>query len=103
MTDRRQRVRPSRLSTNAELLAATGGDAFVRYDLPDPLEGPGWSLGTAVMVPRRTVTRRILTGLNDLSWIRMSAPSPAPVNRAPGRASFMTRKPDAPAKVTPPA
>jgi GNAT superfamily N-acetyltransferase len=59
MTDRRQRVRAIRLTTNADLLAATGGDAFVRYDLPDPLEGPGWSLGTAVIVPRRTQTRRL--------------------------------------------
>jgi ribosomal protein S18 acetylase RimI-like enzyme len=59
MTGRRQRVRSSRLTTNAELLAATSGDAFVRYDLPDPLEGPGWSLGTAVIVPRRTHTRRL--------------------------------------------
>ena len=59
MTDRRQRVRAVRLATNAELLAATGGDAFIRYDLPDPLEGAGWSLGTAVIVPRRTQTRRL--------------------------------------------
>ena len=59
MTDRRQRVRAIRLTTNAELLAATDGDAFVRYDLPDPLERPGWSLGTAVIAPRRTHTRRL--------------------------------------------
>lgn len=59
MTDRLQRVRAVRLATNAELLAATGGDAFIRYDLPDPLEGAGWSLGTAVIVPRRTQTRRL--------------------------------------------
>ena len=59
MTDRRQRVRATRLTTNAELLAATAGDAFVRYDVPDPLESPGWSLGTAVIAPRRTHTRRL--------------------------------------------
>jgi ribosomal protein S18 acetylase RimI-like enzyme len=47
------------LSTHAELLEATGGDPFVRYDLPDPLEHPAWCLGDAVAVPRRTHTRRL--------------------------------------------
>ena len=48
-----------RLQTHAELLGATGEDPFVRYDLPDPLEHPAWSLGGAVAVPRRTHTRRL--------------------------------------------
>jgi len=48
-----------RLGTHAELLQASGEDPFVRYDLPDPLEHPAWSLGAAVAVPRRTHTRRL--------------------------------------------
>ena len=48
-----------KLATHAALLEATGGDPFVRYDLPDPLEHPAWSLGDAVAVPRRTHTRRL--------------------------------------------
>jgi GNAT superfamily N-acetyltransferase len=59
MMDRGHRVRPVALETHTELLAATAGDAFIRYDLPDPLEGPGWTLGSAVIVPRRTHTRRL--------------------------------------------
>jgi GNAT superfamily N-acetyltransferase len=47
------------LVSHAELLDATGGDAFIRYDLPDPLEHPAWRLGDAVAVPRRTHTRRL--------------------------------------------
>ncbi|GAA6526637.1 GNAT family N-acetyltransferase [Intrasporangium sp. DVR] len=58
MTDR-TRFRAVVLETHAELLAATGGDAFIRHDLADPLEGPGWSLGSALVVPRRTHTRRL--------------------------------------------
>jgi GNAT superfamily N-acetyltransferase len=48
-----------RLESHAELLEATRGDPFVRFDLPDPLEHPAWSLGDAVAVPRRTHTRRL--------------------------------------------
>ncbi|GAB3445299.1 hypothetical protein GCM10027517_25970 [Phycicoccus ginsengisoli] len=45
------------LHSHAELLAATGGSAFVRHDLPHALEGPAYALGAAVAVPRRTHTR----------------------------------------------
>jgi GNAT superfamily N-acetyltransferase len=48
-----------RLGTHDDVLRATDGDAFVRYDLPRPLDGPGWQLGAAVAVPRRTHTRRL--------------------------------------------
>jgi GNAT superfamily N-acetyltransferase len=48
-----------RLTSHAQVLDASGGDAFVRYDLPSTLEHPGWSLGTAVAVSRRTHTRRL--------------------------------------------
>ena len=47
------------LNSHAELLDATSGDPFIRYDLPSPLEHPAWSLGDAVAVPRRTHTRRL--------------------------------------------
>ncbi|ADU48092.1 GNAT family N-acetyltransferase [Intrasporangium calvum] len=59
MTDRPRRARAATHGTHAELVAATGGDAFIRHDLSDPLEGPGWSLGSALIVPRRTHTRRL--------------------------------------------
>lgn len=52
-------MRLQRLASHAALLEATGGDPFVRFDLPDPLEHPAWSLGAAVAVPRRTHTRRL--------------------------------------------
>jgi GNAT superfamily N-acetyltransferase len=48
-----------RLDSHAELLDATRGDPFIRFDLPDPLEHPAWSLDDAVAVPRRTHTRRL--------------------------------------------
>ena len=47
------------LDSHAELLDATSGDPFIRFDLPIPLEHPAWSLGDAVAVPRRTRTRRL--------------------------------------------
>ena len=47
------------VESHAALLEATGGDPFIRYDLPDPLEHPAWRLGDAVAVPRRTHTRRL--------------------------------------------
>ncbi len=50
---------PRRIDTHAELLAATGGDAFVRYDLPDPLDHPAYQLGDAVATLRFTHTRRL--------------------------------------------
>lgn len=59
MTDATRRAGAVILRTHADLLAATGGDAFVRYDLADPLDGPGWALGSALIVPRRTHTRRL--------------------------------------------
>lgn len=59
MTDRTRRARAAILGTHAELVATTGGDAFVRHDLSDPLEGPGWSFRSALVVPRRTHTRRL--------------------------------------------
>jgi len=48
-----------RLDTHEEVLSATGGSAFVRYDLPSALDSPGWSLAGAVAVTRRTHTRRL--------------------------------------------
>jgi GNAT superfamily N-acetyltransferase len=45
--------------THAEALAASGGSAFVRYDVPSPLEGEGYALGEALALPRRTHTRRL--------------------------------------------
>jgi len=47
------------VETHADLLDATGADPFIRYDIPDPLELPGWSSAQAVAVPRRTHTRRL--------------------------------------------
>ncbi|QGN57087.1 GNAT family N-acetyltransferase [Nostocoides sp. HKS02] len=47
------------LRSHAEVLDASGGDAFIRYDLPTALEHPGWALGRAVVVTRRTHTRRL--------------------------------------------
>lgn len=48
---------PTAIPSHADLLAATGGSAFVRHDIPDPLEGTAHGLGAAVAVPRRTHTR----------------------------------------------
>jgi GNAT superfamily N-acetyltransferase len=48
-----------KLTTHAELLEATGGSPFVRYDIPTALEGPAHALGSAVALPRRTHTRRL--------------------------------------------
>jgi GNAT superfamily N-acetyltransferase len=45
--------------THQEALAASGGSAFVRYDVPSPLEGDGFALGRAMAIPRRTHTRRL--------------------------------------------
>jgi GNAT superfamily N-acetyltransferase len=47
------------IDRHADLLEATGGDAFVRYDLPDPLEFPAYLLGEAVATLRHTHTRRL--------------------------------------------
>ena len=47
------------LPTHTDLLEASGGSAFVRYDIPAPLARPGYALGTAVALPRRTHTRRL--------------------------------------------
>jgi GNAT superfamily N-acetyltransferase len=48
-----------RLDSHAGLVEATGGDPFVRYDLPDPLDHPAYALGDAVATLRRTHTRRV--------------------------------------------
>ena len=48
-----------RISTHDEALEASGGSAFVRYDVPAPLEGDGFALGQALALPRRTHTRRL--------------------------------------------
>ena len=47
------------LTTHAALLEASGGDAFVRYDVPAALEHPGWAHGSAIAVPRRSHLRRL--------------------------------------------
>jgi GNAT superfamily N-acetyltransferase len=48
-----------RLDSHDDVLRAAGGSAFVRYDVPTAMDSPGWSLGRAVAVPRRTHTRRL--------------------------------------------
>lgn len=48
-----------RLATHADLLAATHGSPFIRYDIPEPLEHPAWALREAVALPRQTHTRRL--------------------------------------------
>jgi GNAT superfamily N-acetyltransferase len=48
-----------RITSHADLLDATGDSAFIRYDIPSPLEGTGHALGDAVALPRRTHTRRL--------------------------------------------
>lgn len=50
-------LRPVR--THEQALEASGGSAFVRYDVPSPLEGPGYACGQALALPRRTHTRRL--------------------------------------------
>ena len=47
------------LRTHQEALDASAGSAFVRYDVPAPLEGDGYALGRALAIPRRTHTRRL--------------------------------------------
>ncbi len=47
------------LTSHAEILEATQDSAFIRYDIPSPLEGTGHALGDAVALPRRTHTRRL--------------------------------------------
>ncbi len=47
------------LRTHEEALDASGGSAFVRYDLPSPLEGQGYAVARALALPRRTHTRRL--------------------------------------------
>ena len=48
-----------RLETHQELLDATHGSPFVRWDIPRPLEATAYALGDAVAVLRRTHTRRL--------------------------------------------
>jgi hypothetical protein len=45
------------LGTHAELLDATHGSAFIRYDIPAALEQPAWTLGEAVALSRPTTIR----------------------------------------------
>jgi ribosomal protein S18 acetylase RimI-like enzyme len=47
------------ITSHADLLAATDDSAFIRYDIPLPLEGTGYALDGAVALPRRTHTRRL--------------------------------------------
>lgn len=53
------RTRLRELATHADLLEATGGSAFIRYDIPEPLDRPAYALGDAVALPRQTHTRRL--------------------------------------------
>lgn len=52
-------MRARELTSHADLLAASGNDAFVRYDIPPDFGGPAWTLGGAVIALRRTHTRRL--------------------------------------------
>ncbi|SDP06027.1 FR47-like protein [Pedococcus dokdonensis] len=45
--------------THEEALVASEGSSFVRFDVPAPLDGEGFSLGRALALPRRTHTRRL--------------------------------------------
>ncbi|TPG19715.1 GNAT family N-acetyltransferase [Pedococcus bigeumensis] len=47
------------LTSHAEVLEATDDSAFIRYDIPSPLEGAAYTLGGAVALSRRTHTRRL--------------------------------------------
>lgn len=47
------------ITSHADILDATNDSAFIRYDIPSPLEGTGYALGDAVALPRRTHTRRL--------------------------------------------
>ena len=58
-----------------------GGSAFVRYDVPPPLELAGLALGPGRGPPRRTHTRR-LGLLDDGARRTTSAPSSAPCSTA---------------------
>lgn len=55
----RPRTALRELGTHAELLRAAGDSAFIRYDIPQPLEQPAYALGDAVALPRQTHTRRL--------------------------------------------
>lgn len=46
-----------RLVTHSAVLDATGGSAFIRYDIPAALDQPAWALGVAVALPRPTTIR----------------------------------------------
>ena len=45
------------LESHAELLTASGDDGFIRWDVPDPLAGPAFVLGSAVAGIRYTGRR----------------------------------------------
>jgi GNAT superfamily N-acetyltransferase len=47
-----------RVSTHEELLALSGGSAFLRWDIPAPLGAAAHRLGDAFALPRRTHTGR---------------------------------------------
>ena len=47
------------ITSHADILDATNDSAFIRYDIPSPLECTGYALGDAVALPRRTHTRRL--------------------------------------------
>jgi ribosomal protein S18 acetylase RimI-like enzyme len=47
------------ITSHTDILEATHHSAFIRYDIPAPLEGTGHALGDAVALPRRTHTRRL--------------------------------------------
>lgn len=46
------------VSSHMELLALSGGSAFLRWDIPAPLGAAAHRLGSAFALPRRTHTRR---------------------------------------------
>lgn len=47
------------LTTHGDLLQASGGDAFIRFEIPQTLEQPGYALDQAIALPRKTYTRRL--------------------------------------------
>lgn len=46
------------ISSHEDLVALSGGSAFLRWDIPSPLTATAYRLGAALALPRQTHTRR---------------------------------------------